>query len=433
MAPTNTSPNASNRSSAGFPPSTTVQIKNIPNHIEVGEIISLFKSLIGEIRHFQESSSDCRTSLDISFYHRDLATKALCLNGYSIGGCSLEVTPLGSPPTRPRRSLDDRRNLYVLGLPFALTKTEFSNLFSRYGTVVHCVILATVDNSSRRRGFVVMSSHEEAKRALTGLTRAQIKGHTIDVSWAVVQRSQGFLDGGDRAMLLEPRPSHLSNVDYRDRHNYSSSGSDTSEYSSTPPGSNSGAIVNSPIPTTALLITNLPALLFSQAQDLHPLLCPFGRIERMHTVPIHGSETVSAVVQYASSESAIEARNTLNGQTYDTHRPVEVHFVHPSFGDNAGNLRLSAGTALDTRFDAFPSYTASRAPSPFFGSTGRDNHEDHFHREALRSTPAPYAQGYKERYEERHASSRSSRAGSPRNAFQPQQSRRVQGGFNPTF
>lgn len=54
-------------------------------------------------------------------------------------------------------------------------RSEFANVFSRYGSVVHCVILATVDNSSRRRGFVVMSSHEEAKLAITSLTRTQIK------------------------------------------------------------------------------------------------------------------------------------------------------------------------------------------------------------------------------------------------------------------
>lgn len=54
-------------------------------------------------------------------------------------------------------------------------RNEFAALFSQYGTVSHCVILATVDNSSRRRGFVVMSSHEEAKRAMNALTRTSIK------------------------------------------------------------------------------------------------------------------------------------------------------------------------------------------------------------------------------------------------------------------
>jgi len=91
-----------------------------------------------------------------------------------------------------KNGADDRRNLYVLGLPFALTKlvtfcllaglslidskrNEFASAFSQYGTVSHCVILATVDNSSRRRGFVVMSTHDEARRAMACLTRTLIK------------------------------------------------------------------------------------------------------------------------------------------------------------------------------------------------------------------------------------------------------------------
>jgi len=48
-------------------------------------------------------------------------------------------------------------------------------MFAKFGNVAHSVILATVDNSSRRRGFVVMSSHEEAKAAMAGLTRTQVK------------------------------------------------------------------------------------------------------------------------------------------------------------------------------------------------------------------------------------------------------------------
>jgi RNA recognition motif-containing protein len=82
-------------------------------------------------------------------------------------------------------------------------------VFSRYGTVSHAVILATVDNASRRRGFIVMANHQEAKAAMENLSRREIKsvfhlglrgaqdlisrarGHTIDVSWAVVQRSGG--------------------------------------------------------------------------------------------------------------------------------------------------------------------------------------------------------------------------------------------------
>ena len=66
-------------------------------------------------------------------------------------------------------------------------------LFTPYGTVTHGVILATLDGASRRRGFVVMSTHEEAKRAMTALGRNGKGGGGLDISWAVVQRSKGML------------------------------------------------------------------------------------------------------------------------------------------------------------------------------------------------------------------------------------------------
>ena len=93
-----------------------------------------------------------------------------------------------------------------------VASNEFVEIFSRYGRVAHAVILATIDNASRRRGFIVMSTNGEARTALGSLSRTEIRcvfsssvhqrglikypfrrGHVIDVSWAVVQRSQGQL------------------------------------------------------------------------------------------------------------------------------------------------------------------------------------------------------------------------------------------------
>ncbi len=54
-------------------------------------------------------------------------------------------------------------------------RTELSSIFSRFGTVNHCVILATVDNASRRRGFVVMSTHAEAKVAMDNISQTNIR------------------------------------------------------------------------------------------------------------------------------------------------------------------------------------------------------------------------------------------------------------------
>ena len=114
-------------------------------------------------------------------------------------------------------SIDDNENLYVL---VALRKWVSASHWldyqlirykEHYETISHCVILVTVDNSSCHRGLIVMFTYEEAKLAMSGLMRTWIKsvssralsngaglieigeveGHTVDVSWAVIQCSQG--------------------------------------------------------------------------------------------------------------------------------------------------------------------------------------------------------------------------------------------------
>ncbi|KAG1869898.1 hypothetical protein F4604DRAFT_1772319 [Suillus subluteus] len=240
------------------------------------------------------------------------------MSGYNIGGSSITVTPAGNKTSSPStgKNSDARRNLYVLGLPFDLTKPEFSALFSRFGTVMHAVILATVDNASRRRGFVVMSSHEEAKRAMNMLSRTQLKGHTLDVSWAVVQRSQGFLDGADRTMMLaSSNPLSLPEMEF--------------DRQPAPP------IINSPknwnislAPSSKLLVSNLPSLLFAQASDLHPLFYPFGPIKEVKLMDSTtlGNGTTSALVEYVNIFNAQEAKDALQRQFYGTSH-LEVRFI----------------------------------------------------------------------------------------------------------
>ncbi|KAL4079499.1 hypothetical protein J3A83DRAFT_4086330 [Scleroderma citrinum] len=215
----------------------------------------------------------------------------------------------------PRTAIesDARRNLYVLGLPFDLTKTEFSRIFAPFGTVTHAVILATVDNASRRRGFIVMSTHDEARAAINGLSRRQIKGHILDVSWAVVQRSQGFLDGGDRsAALAVTTPPSATCLD--------------TKFSEAPLNSCWTITLN---PATNLLASNLPTLLFAQVSDLQPLFRPFGPIKKISILQAsHNTldSSITAVVEYVDISSAQEARDSLHFQTYAGHL-IDVHYV----------------------------------------------------------------------------------------------------------
>ncbi|EMD35329.1 hypothetical protein CERSUDRAFT_96449 [Gelatoporia subvermispora B] len=330
--------------------SLTVKVDNLADSTTRQDIVELFSSLIGDVRKCDEIVEDGRRLIKVTFNTQDGAKKALCMSGYNVSGLPLAVTACAGSevhkPSRQSKQSDARRNLYVLGLPFDLTKrvylcvcvvgealneffrSEFVEVFSRYGTVSHSVILATVDNASRRRGFVVMSTHEEARAAMDGLSRREIKGYSIDVSWAVVQRSQGFLDGGDRTSVLanqSPSPSPSP-----------------SPFGTLTPASSSGqvSLATTPIhehppplfiPTksTKLRVSNLPSVLFSQLSDLRPLFCPFGEIKNIEIVESDTNNhqgSISIVVEYASVTQAQEARDGLHGQMYSS-TPVNVEFV----------------------------------------------------------------------------------------------------------
>ncbi|PWN48370.1 RNA-binding domain-containing protein, partial [Violaceomyces palustris] len=73
------------------------------------------------------------------------------------------------------------KNLYVLNLPLDVTTDQLAALFATYGTVVHCVILAMLDAQARRRGFIDMSSPQEAKEAIEGLNGFVWHGYPIEV------------------------------------------------------------------------------------------------------------------------------------------------------------------------------------------------------------------------------------------------------------
>ncbi|KAF8162453.1 hypothetical protein K438DRAFT_1985103 [Mycena galopus ATCC 62051] len=286
-----------------------VCVENIPQNVNRLEVLALFRTLIGDIR----ASHGSEDALEITFFTADSARKALCMTGYNIAGSALLVSPIiraASPALSHGASqgkrTDTRRNLYVLGMPFGMTNQSLAALFAPHGTVSHCVILATLDSASRRRGFVVMSSHEEARCAMAALGRGSKGGNGMDISWAVVQRSRGFLDGGDRAGIVHPPAVSLSP-------------SPAAAVLDTQAPSDSPTLPSlSATPTSTLLLANLPSLLFESEDDLRGLICPFGTVKSLRIVhlPVSTPPSTAAIVQYASLTAAQDARRALDGESY---------------------------------------------------------------------------------------------------------------------
>ncbi|CCL98231.1 uncharacterized protein FIBRA_00225 [Fibroporia radiculosa] len=339
----------------------SIKVENVAESVTRQEIADLFATLIGDVSKCDESMDGARRVVGLTFRTHDAAQKALCMSGYNVAGVPLVVTAClpsdNQKVARQGKQGDGRRNLYVLGLPFDLTKSEFVDIFSRYGTVAHAVILATVDNASRRRGFVVMSSFSEARAAMDGLSRREIKGHTIDVSWAVVQRSQGFLDGGDRTTVLasqSPSPSP-SPFEFRSLTSSPSSG----QVPVMPTPQQEAPLCDVTAPLTSLLVTNLPAVLFSQISDLKPLFYPYGDIQKLDILGSGGfnlnQDDISVVVEYATVAQARDAQNALHGQLY-SNNPVKVEFLKKSKNETPAvplPSRMETKTGLNPRAAPF--------------------------------------------------------------------------------
>jgi RNA recognition motif-containing protein len=91
--------------------------------------------------------------------------------------------------------------LYVGGLPYSVTQTELSDLFSAHGTVQSAnVISDKFTGQSRGFGFVEMSSGEEAQTAIAALHSTEFGGRTLTVNEAKPQapRTGGGRDFGGK-------------------------------------------------------------------------------------------------------------------------------------------------------------------------------------------------------------------------------------------
>jgi RNA recognition motif-containing protein len=97
-------------------------------------------------------------------------------------------------------------------------------------------------------------------------------------------------------------------------------------------------------PTSALLVTNLPYILFASTSDLEPLLFPFGTIKKLEIIALPSpQDTTSALVEYNILEEATDAKQSLQGQYYAQYRINAEYVVFP----DAPNPARVAGTFAD--------------------------------------------------------------------------------------
>jgi RNA recognition motif-containing protein len=87
--------------------------------------------------------------------------------------------------------------LFVGSLPFSVTDDQLEELFKQFGTVVSAkVIIDRYSNRSRGFGFVEMSTDEEAKAAIAGMSGKEVEGRSITVNEARPQENREHGGGG---------------------------------------------------------------------------------------------------------------------------------------------------------------------------------------------------------------------------------------------
>ena len=149
-------------------------------------------------------------------------------------------------------------------------------------------------------------------------------------------------------MLLDSR-SRISSPSPKSYDKPSLASSDTSESSSESHDSDPAFLATCSVPSASLLVTNLPTLLFSQAQDLHPLFFPFGHIAKLEIVQVSPLGTMSVVVRYSAAHVAQEAKEALSGQLYGSYQ-IEARYVKP-IGSNLFDLSTTGLMTADRKPD----------------------------------------------------------------------------------
>ena len=293
----------------------------------------------------------------------------------------------GKPAAPPPADLSpSHKNLYVLNLPLDATTDQLAALFSGYGTVVHCVILAMLDAQARRRGFIDMTASEEAKSAIESLNGFVWKGYPIEVSYAIVQRSGGPFDHpSNRTAIKRNVPRNRFNTGPRRVPNEPAlptfatfaAGAGTYGYdaapasalglhSSYPPRSASGSDIASLAsnPCTLFVSGFDPAAILDD-EDLRRALQAFGHVTAVSlSRDDMGVSRGFGIVTFAQEFEAYRARDSLDGKIVNGRR-ITARSLDPAAAAAAATHRPSLPAGLPSAYSSHtpPSHNAYLAPN----------------------------------------------------------------------
>ncbi|ADV21458.1 hypothetical protein CNBI0300 [Cryptococcus gattii WM276] len=240
-------------------------------------------------------SADCTSSNPSPFDSgsssiQNSGSALVCANGFnmtslsdSLSSLTLDMNQransgLGYRHVDPQGPLP--RNLYVMGLPLDMTQIQFKALFTPFGMVEHSTLLSQLDGMGRRRGFVLMSTHQEAVEAMRAMNCTWHAGFKLDVSWALIQREAKHFGPSN---IMPNRVVHPPTVSIR----------------------------RESMEECTVVVDNLDPTYFPDSASTRDIFNHFGPVSRTH---ILSSNPFKILIQFdhAVSATALVAANGLN-------------------------------------------------------------------------------------------------------------------------
>jgi len=272
--------------------STSLYVGNLPFTYGWQELKDLFRSTKGEVLRadvFKDFQGRSKGYGIVQMKSVEDAVRAIeDLNGFEIEGRKLEVR-------EDRNSSKEGCQLHVGNLLFEERWQSLKEHFSKAGNVVHADIV--LDNSGRSKGFgtVLMSTPEEATKAIEMFNNTDFNGRVIQVKldkFAGDSRSNNYRGG---------------------RGGYNNRGGRGKPYRSGRGGYSTGN--RSPQKTIDVQVGNIP--FSTRWKELKDLVEKLGLNPTFTDVAIEGSRPLGyGIVSFKTEEEAEEAIKKLNDYEY---------------------------------------------------------------------------------------------------------------------
>ncbi|KAE8538365.1 hypothetical protein D1P53_004718 [Cryptococcus gattii VGV] len=293
-------------------------------------------------------SADCTSSNPSSFGSgsssiQNSGSALVCATGFNMTNLSDSLSGLTSDMNqRDNSGLGYRRvdpqgplprNLYVMGLPLDMTQIQFKALFTPFGMVEHSTLLSQLDGMGRRRGFVLMSTHQEAVEAMRAMNGTWHAGFKMDVSWALIQREAKHFGSSN---IMPNRVVHPPTV----------------------------SIGRESMEECTVVVDNLDPTYFPDSASIRDIFNHFGPLSRVH---ILSSKPFKILIQFdhAVSVTALVAANGLNlgGRPLVARRYVgAINTLVPTLNSANAKMPQSASMTMSVARTAFDSFGQQLGP-----------------------------------------------------------------------